>query len=704
MKRLREEHEYSSIRKKRFVAFNYGSLKKHNRIIFAGLFPPAKSHKDRQHHNITSNAVINELGHTNFDWIDLYPVCSDMHSKDITIGEITSQIQSRFLFLGWVMRIKNRTREIHDNKHTPIIYICGNICKHYWRKVYELQENHEEVISQQLRIYWNFDLQAIVIYGPHPSSHLTSHGNAKHIQVFEKFMQVLNGVYVLHGGNGGKRVGAKESIKESLRLFEGEFALWEHKNKLQSVKVAQSVFGRDSFPEFYTHLDTCNYHLSPFIEPTLQKLDRWNLLHLCQRKTFTKNIFQHCHHVKFIEQLSALLTSIQLRAVTANGSFNRYLHKSEFQSFVLQLLENFERKLVCYLLAMSHFCMMAAANKAFRHEFWSITKTCSNFYYVYQLFKNSAFCFQIVNAGFKREFLAFCSTFEWNIITFLFSSPEFCQGIVTQQFVHVFQVCLQYVKVNAAACIMTSKHILNQIFPSSFTDTKVVEVDFEFLYKVTNFLSKSKTKNNYLLLLHHGFAIPFVERRLWEKVGWLETIFGTECCEKALFRNVSFISNMAKEELYDHMMSWIQFLRKYCRDEEEAIRNVGAIFQSSTFVVRVMRDTMDLQKKFNDLLKHFSLEIVVLLFSVSTFLTKMEQYPSKMIQRLHTICDFFKSDQVLILLSCSAFIHRIPVDNFYEFFWLTCITKTQQEVTKCFGDNAFCISLYSERRHINLFQ
>ena len=96
------------------------------RVVFAGLFPPARAEPGKQHNNATSQAVIAVLGSNIFDWVDLSIESPDQYAYHMDTNDILENISP--LFDSWISRIFIRCNQLQQSK--KVVYICGEICQY----------------------------------------------------------------------------------------------------------------------------------------------------------------------------------------------------------------------------------------------------------------------------------------------------------------------------------------------------------------------------------------------------------------------------------------------------------------------------------------------------------------------------------------------------------------------------------------------
>ncbi len=161
-----------------------------NRIIYVGLFPPAKAVPDKQHDNRTSRDIIAVLGHNHFDWMDLYLYSPEKKSSDLDQVALRQYLRlNQHYAYSQFKRVTNRVAQLHSKQYIPILFICGVICSENWN----IYCPRREVIDSFLNI-WSVaisNVKCIVVYGDHPSYHLMTHGSEEAVKSFRNHAQIL---------------------------------------------------------------------------------------------------------------------------------------------------------------------------------------------------------------------------------------------------------------------------------------------------------------------------------------------------------------------------------------------------------------------------------------------------------------------------------------------------------------------------------
>jgi hypothetical protein len=169
--------------------FKHGSLANSNRIIFAALYPPSGSHPDRQYENRTSELVIDALGHSRFDWIDLYPYAPDQN-KDFVMTDMAKLFRDNSSYRqNWMNAIINRIHDIRSAGYNPLIYVCGQICMEQWALLHPLSN---PIRQHNIFDVYNGTISSVAVtclYGPHPSYQLHNYSACAD---FANHMHILN--------------------------------------------------------------------------------------------------------------------------------------------------------------------------------------------------------------------------------------------------------------------------------------------------------------------------------------------------------------------------------------------------------------------------------------------------------------------------------------------------------------------------------
>ena len=197
-KRQRREKKKESLDRTNRVVFKLGAVEDHG-ILFAGLYPPAKSSISKQHENITSLFIKRAMGDSNFDWIDIFPF-SPMRNSDLDQRELKKYLtgdDGKCDRADWLKRLQKRVRLLHTkNVRHPVIYLCGDTINSVVEKM-SGEFNAVECLSQALDI-WTYEIGGIecivLLNHPHPSAHLMARGETQARHRFHKSMRVVSAV------------------------------------------------------------------------------------------------------------------------------------------------------------------------------------------------------------------------------------------------------------------------------------------------------------------------------------------------------------------------------------------------------------------------------------------------------------------------------------------------------------------------------
>lgn len=154
------------------IASHFENITNQNRIIFAGLYPPANAEVEKPLNNPTSTNLVHMLDHSHFDWIDIYPKSPQGTNKD------ASNSLSKFLKMKgnetyrqvWVENVLKRCNDIQEKGFVPVVYVCGEDCKYQWN-IYEwgLFGFKINQIVTDITTYENDNVFFICFQSQHPS-------------------------------------------------------------------------------------------------------------------------------------------------------------------------------------------------------------------------------------------------------------------------------------------------------------------------------------------------------------------------------------------------------------------------------------------------------------------------------------------------------------------------------------------------------
>lgn len=394
-----------------------------NRILFAGLFPPARSHAALQHANNTSVRIINTLGHTHFDWIDILCRMPPDYSSESDQHELDKFLQETDLRNDWKNRILCRVYELNQRSFTPVVFICGAICKKQWN---QLTFDHSEKIDNDgflkiFRIEHMLNNQKIgfyVLYGRHPSAHLQAHGKPEEVKQFKKEMIVLNLLW------------KNQDIKNVCSHFD----LQDQLHAKHLTLFLKSRFNMIELPSFLNHLNRMPFHSDLFRERMQQiscedHLKSVSLLNRILTEEFWQiysHGFQHCNRQQLEHLFSNDAFCVHILDI---GFLNRF---DNVRIFVNDL--NF----LLMLYNTNSFCVRINQND-FWEQFQILYKSNLGDINVVKLYTTEAFCTHVLTSGFLEKFQHLRKDLNLESTMKLFSTESFCSHILVPGFVELFQ-------------------------------------------------------------------------------------------------------------------------------------------------------------------------------------------------------------------------------------------------------------------------
>ncbi len=217
------------------VAFELGDLRD-NRIIFAAWYPPGDSFPQSQHANTTSGSVMKELGMTMFDWIDVFPFAPVKNSQDLDKRALEKLLLADRTFGdAWITKIESRIADLVASNHRPIVFVCGKLCTEIWNKFDWAQEKSTSIYVSNYAHAWtsNRKHKFAVVFGQHPSAHLTGRGNFAATNRFQADMKMLFNLY----------------YHNALIVSDSE----KHRRTVCD-QVSTELFGKDGWPKDMDHM------------------------------------------------------------------------------------------------------------------------------------------------------------------------------------------------------------------------------------------------------------------------------------------------------------------------------------------------------------------------------------------------------------------------------------------------------------------
>lgn len=315
-----------------------------NRIIFAGLFPPAQSESDDQHNNRTSLEVAKLLGHQFFDWIDIWPF-TPSENKDVDESTLEQHLRRNLQHAeAWFTQIVRRAQELHLQGHVPIVYICGQICIQNWEQVTKnFVRSQIDPLLDEVYTITSLSCPVLVVLGLHPSAAVMSHGAPKTQAKFEFFMRLLNALRQ-----------SELSSPETITKLLGDK---EATRRKAATHWCRHLFGTNVWPPRYSHL-----RHSQFVD-----IEQDSLRLLCQQFTHSQCLLflqspTFCSRIGNAQFIQCCInTTEKLGAETASrcfqqSNFSARLENPAFLTALEQSSQTLSRSATQVLFSNQTFC------------------------------------------------------------------------------------------------------------------------------------------------------------------------------------------------------------------------------------------------------------------------------------------------------------------------------------------------------------
>ncbi len=669
------------------VEFICCEIKNENRIIFAGLYPPKKSNVDEPYNNVTSQRIISQFGHQYFDWFDIFLQSPDKNSGDVKLNILSKYLSENPHYkIKWYEKIKNRIFQLELKQFTPILFICGNQCRDEWKKIDDVIKN-ERKINDLLQIYQLHN--TIILYGQHPSAHLSSHGQISFTDQFVKNMRILN--YLLKTNGDVNSVNQFITEKDILRNKNERFCC----NKL---------FQCNEWPQDYA-LRNLPFENNEFCDKVLQT-DKTLLKYYCITSRLENDEFYNR-----IPKYPIFLFKVP--------SFCKHITITTFEDRFMQLHDLIGKENTIYLFAKSFFCGLIEDVKFF-DIFVNIYKKYNNI----NLFLNRSFCIHIQNNDFQVLFEEIMIENIENII--LFCQNEFCLKLVSKfddvnkypSFYYVFKKCQNTFGFCLTLKLFKNDKICQNIIYKSYYDAlekcnheythifdilcsslifaqRLQEEDFMKLVKIDcqryncKELKEIYSNTNYIKTLGDSDF-----RRLFD---YILTQYFEAADEILLLRCSAFMSKVMKFKYPDPekiIIRWVKICHPY---------KVIKLFQSSSFCQRTIffDDKSYLERNFEKMVIHFhryeeiskqkALEIVMTLCSIDTFNTRdNEMNIMKFVENFFDyLVNKYSWKIIFQLFQCASFVCRISTDSYRDELEKDFITKTEKEIFDKFTNDEY---------------
>lgn len=593
------------------IEFKLEEINETNKLIFAGLYLPKKSDENEQYENRTSQEIMKQFGHCNFDWIDIYPQSPDGNSGDIILYKLEKLLANNaFYRQKWYETIIKRTLEIKSYNFKPIIYICGEICRKEWKK---MNEKNEKKIHDVLELY-EFE-NTIVFYGQHPTAHLNFHGQRERTEIFGRNMQILN--YLLQ--NNGDIVNVEQFITENEKL-----------RKEKELECCNELFHTEEWPSLYEHLKNL-----PFEHDVLrQRISQSKLTNLknsgyaCRliNNSFWDKVLSHNTELFKTHAFCIRITNSQfekiyyevvkmenMKSLFLIESFCTHILREDFYNRFLDFYSKYDAKATHQLFYTSSFCTHIS-----KREFYNRFLDFFNQHgaqATYQLFSTGVFCTHILDQDFYNRFLEFYNQNAAKVTYQLFSTGTFCTHILDPKFYNLFTYLNNIYGIKYTCRLFSTgpfcSHILNEGFYK-----RLILMNDKYDPKMVNRLFSTD-----------AFCTHIENDGFYEIFQTLILKFGVDISFK-LFSREGFCSHVEKQQFQNALLAMeITYVLKY--------ENIINLFLNSSFCIHLAKDVTEsitrfsFQNVFKLIIDEFGEEITVKIFKNAKLcqeITKKQYY------------------------------------------------------------------------------
>ena len=187
-----------------------------HRLVVAALYPPAGSSIDAQHDNVTSTILATALGHTAFDWIDVFPHAPKSNSSLDQKALYNLLDKDPTYAKTWLAHIEARVQaNFESGSGLPVVYVAGKTCADNWTKhgpkLQRICDDVAQCTTASGVVY-------VVVFRPHPSAHMVSGGRPQDVEVFRETATLLKALHSLDSAD----------LTELPSLLAKNASLWKH--------------------------------------------------------------------------------------------------------------------------------------------------------------------------------------------------------------------------------------------------------------------------------------------------------------------------------------------------------------------------------------------------------------------------------------------------------------------------------------------
>lgn len=419
-----------------WVQYELGNITS-NRIIFAGLFPPANATPTNMYTNATSQRIMGVLGHRQFEWIDIYCYSPNIKSADMPENNLQQFLSKREIYRqDWWTRIHRRIQAVVRDGFLPIVFVCGQICQCEWQKLH-LFHSQNQLGIEQIIVGGKY---IPVIRGIHPSYVLQSHGHPEAVATFQREMGMLRLL---------STTGNLDRIPPNI-LAEIDYEDADRQSK--AVNACGMLFHRQHWPpEFETmkmlpwNSPKLGHRIWILIQrlriPIGSKKSKWRWQGQLYDDTQWHQLFQWGHFTRWVIQ-DIFWDNVQVLFRKRNVKECLYLFSHE--TFCSQCTDpNFIQVLQRYVWenTMINLCQQQSllatdgfirniGNPTFQ-ELWMTWSKEWDASLVVRLFTTNSFANRICNISFRALFQQHLQQKDLATVVNLYSTGSYCVGLTT---------------------------------------------------------------------------------------------------------------------------------------------------------------------------------------------------------------------------------------------------------------------------------
>jgi hypothetical protein len=599
-----------------------------NRILFAGLFPPAKSKTDYQHANTTSSYVMNTLGHNYFDWIDIFCLAPSNLASDVDETKLKKFLQENEEYrIKWKERLLQRVSELNQKSFIPVVFICGVICNEQWE---QLLFDHAEKIENNgffpiFRIQHLFDQQQLtftVLCGQHPSASLQAHGNPITVETFQKEMLVLN------------LLRDNQDIADVISKFGPQVKL--HAERLSTF--LQDRFQTTTLPSFLNHMKRLPFYSDLFFE-RLQHIHSEDHL---KSVSFMNRILLEDFWTLYIHGFQYSNRQI-LEALFSYDAFCVHILDSGFLNRFDMLRNHFQdMEIIVKLYKSSGFCVRIM-EPIFWQRFQALGELLTQ-EHMLKLYNTEAFCTHIQDETFLDIFNTYYNNAQFGkeYTIRLFTTESFCQRVLNTEFLELFNMCYKSEQLG--------KEYTIRLFTTESFCQRALNTEFLELFNTCYNSEQLGKENTARLFTTESFCVRVLQVEFRTIFRDFCEFLGTDYTLK-LFRTESFCTRVLENDFRHILAELYNFFKK-----EYTMK----LFSTESFCVRVL--DINFRQILYEFYTFLQPEYAIKLFCTESFCVRILDANFRAI--LKECYNFLEPEYAIKLFCTDSFCVRILDANF----------------------------------------